>query len=91
MFILKVIIDHKKNYISNITFTSPHTKDIKNQKCYNVEVSRSALESCDTIGYGDVKIKRSGINKIFIGNNASRLRYCYNRLSSRLYLAEAMI
>ena len=59
-----------------INITSPHTKDvnfnekgelpkdIKNQKYYNVKVSGSALENCDVIDYGDVKIKRSGMNKI---------------------------
>lgn len=43
-------------------------KDIKNQKYYNVEISGSALENCDVIDYSDVKIKRSGMNKIFIGD-----------------------
>ncbi|AJI44542.1 hypothetical protein IBE11_05040 [Francisella tularensis subsp. novicida] len=63
-----------------INITSPHTKDInfnekgelpkdiKDQNYYDVEVSGSALENCDVIDYGDVKIKRSGMNKIFIGN-----------------------
>ncbi len=78
MLILKIISKPQEELYINIT--SPHTKnvnfnkkgelpkDIKNQKYYNVEVSGSALENCDVIDYGDVKIKRSGMNKIFIGD-----------------------